>query len=115
MYSSAFTRQTGPIREVLEKARAPVGDDWALAWTVEDLESERVMEEKSGWFSTVEREVFKLDPFSGRGVDTGATRTKRATIMPERPFQVLDDMKPAGFNSVEKFVVSEKGRVLRYR
>jgi len=115
MYSSAFTRQSGPIREVLEKARADVGDDWALAWTVEDLESERVMQEKSGWFSTVEREVFKLDPFSGRGVDTGATQTKRAIIMPERPFQVLDDMKPPGFANVEKFVVSEKGRVLRYR
>ncbi len=115
MYSSTFTRQSGPIREVLEKARADVGDDWALAWTVEDLESERVMQEKSGWFSTVEREVFKLDPFSGRGVDTGATQTKRAIIMPERPFQVLDDMKPPGFANVEKFVVSEKGRVLRYR
>ncbi|MGB0901878.1 hypothetical protein [Halocynthiibacter sp.] len=115
MYSSAFTRQNGPIREVLEKAKAPAGNDWALAWTVEDLESEKTMKEKSGWFSTVDREVFKLDPFSGHGVDTGATRTKRAIIMPERPFQVLDDMKPAGFNSVEKFVVSEKGRVLRYR
>ncbi|MGB1216074.1 MAG: hypothetical protein ACPG4X_22125 [Pikeienuella sp.] len=115
MYSSAFTRQNGPIREVLEKAKAPAGNDWALAWTVEDLESEKTMQEKSGWFSTVDREVFKLDPFSGHGVDTGATRTKRAIIMPERPFQVLDDMKPAGFNSVEKFVVSERGRVLRYR
>ncbi|WP_166417534.1 hypothetical protein [Cochlodiniinecator piscidefendens] len=115
MYSSAFTRQSGPIREVLEQARSPVGEDWALAWTVEELESERVLEEKSGWFSTVEREVFALDPFSGRGVDTGATRTERALIMPERPYQALDEMNPPGFRNVRKFVVNPKGRVLSYR
>lgn len=115
MYSSAFTQQTGPIREVLDKARAPVGEDWALAWTVEELESERVTHEKSGWFSTVEREIFALDPFSGRGVDTGATRTERAIIMPERPYQALEEMNPPGFRAVRKFVVSPKGRVLSYR
>jgi hypothetical protein len=37
MYSHAFTLQSGPIREVLEEARAPEGEDWALVWTVEDL------------------------------------------------------------------------------
>ncbi|MCK0101271.1 hypothetical protein [Pseudohalocynthiibacter sp. F2068] len=115
MYSSTFTSQSGPIREVLEKANAPVGDDWALAWTVEELESERVTEERSGWFGTVEREIFALDPFSGRGVDTGATRTERAIILPQRPYQVLDEMSPPGFRSVRKFVVSPNGRVLSYR
>ena len=112
MYSSAFTQQTGPIREVLEEAKAPAGEDWALAWTVEELESERVTEERSGWFGTVEREIFALDPFSGRGVDTGATRTERAIILPERAFQVLAEKRPPGFQSVRKFVVGKGGRVL---
>ncbi|MCW9043758.1 MAG: hypothetical protein OQK05_10485, partial [Pseudopelagicola sp.] len=114
MYSSAFTQQAGPIREVLEAARAPEGEDWALAWTVEDLQSERVEEERAGWFSTVEREVFALDPFSGRGVDTGATRTERSIILPQRPFQALEELNPPGFASVTKYVVSPQGRVLRY-
>ncbi len=114
MYSSAFTRQTGPIREVLDEAGGQPGEDWALAWTVEELESERVETEKKGWFGTVEREIFALDPFSGRGVDTGATRVQRAVIMPERPFQVLAEKNPPGFRDVAKFVVSGD-RVVSYR
>lgn len=115
MYSSAFTRQTGPIREVLDGANAPPGEDWALAWTVEELESARVEHEKKGWFSTVEREVFALDPFSGRAAETGATRIERSVILPERPFQVLADLNPPGFRDVRKFVVGPSGRVLSYR
>lgn len=115
MYSSAFTRQTGPIRRVLEAAKAPPGEDWALAWTVEELESERSVTERSGWFGSVERQVFALDPFSGRGADTGATRTERAVILPERPFQALAEEDPPGFRTVRKFVVAPSGRVLAYR
>ena len=114
MYSHSYTRQHGPIREVLEQARAQPGEDWALAWTEETLQSERVREERAGWFSKVEREVFALDPFSGKGVETGATRTERAIILPERPFQVLAEKNPSGFASVRKFVVSPGGRVLVY-
>ena len=115
MYSHAYTEQTGPLREVLRDARSPEGQDWALAWTIEELQSERVTEQRSGWFSTVEREVFALDPFSGRGVDTGATRTERAIILPQRPYQVLEERRPPGFANVRKFVVSPQGRVLSYR
>jgi hypothetical protein len=114
MYSHSYTRQSGPLRAVLAEARSPEGQDWALAWTTEELESERVEEEKVGWFTTAEREVFALDPFSGRGVDTGATRTERAIILPERPYQVLAEKNPAGFASVRKFVVGPTGRVLSY-
>ncbi len=112
MYSSAFTEQSGPLREVLREARAPEGEDWALAWTMEELESREVREERAGWFGTVEREVFALDPFAGRGADTGATRMERAIIMPQRPFQALEEKNPPGFSSVRKFVVSNSGRVL---
>ncbi|SFK92919.1 hypothetical protein [Shimia haliotis] len=114
MYSSAFTRQSGPIREVLEAARAPEGEDWALAWTTEELMSERVTDEKSGWFGSVERQVFALDPFAGRGGDTGATSMERSIILPQRPFQALEELNPPGFSSVTKYVVSPQGRVLRY-
>ncbi|RVV96968.1 hypothetical protein EKE94_16300 [Mesobaculum littorinae] len=115
LYSSAYTRQTGPIHDVLSTAAAPEGQDWCLSWTLEELESERAVEERKGWFGTVERQVFALDPFSGQGPDTGATRTTRAAILPERPFQVLAEMDPPGFRKVTKYVVSPGGRVLTYR
>lgn len=114
MYSSRYTDQSGPLRAVLAEAGAPEGQDWALAWTVEDLESERVETERAGWFSTVEREVFALDPFAGRGAETGATRMQRSIILPQRPFQVLAEKNPPGFADVRKFVVSPSGQVLRY-
>ncbi len=115
MYSAGFTLQSGPIREVLEQAKAPEGEDWALAWTVEDLLSDRVEQERAGWFGTVEREIFALDPFAGRGADTGATRTDRSLILPQRPYQALAELNPPGFHGVRKFVVSPGGRVLSYR
>ncbi len=114
MYSHAFTRQAGPMGRVLSEAQAPEGQDWALVWTTEELESERVVEERSGWFGTVQREVFALDPFAGRGAETGATQTERAVILPQTPFQVLAEMNPPGFSTVRKFVVSPQGRVLVY-
>ncbi|GAA6202724.1 hypothetical protein [Aquicoccus sp. SU-CL01552] len=114
MYSHAFTEQTGPLREVLEEANAPEGQDWALAWTEEELESERAVTERSGWFSRVEREVFALDPFGGRGAETGATRSARSLILPQRVFQVLAEKYPPGLGDVRKFVVGPQGQVLRY-
>ncbi len=115
MYSHAFTEQTGPLREVLAEARAPEGEDWAMAWTTEDLVSDRTEREKSGWFGSVERQIFALDPMAGDGPETGATSTSRAIILPQRPYQVLEERRPAGFASVRKFVVSPQGRVLSYR
>ena len=112
MYSHDFTLQSGPISEVLANANAPDGQDWALVWTVEDLVSEREEAVSAGWFSTVERQVFALDPFSGRGVDTGATRTERMVILPERPYQALAELNPPGFRSVRKFVVGDGDRII---
>ena len=115
MYSHAFTQQSGPIREVLEKARAGMGEDWALVWTEEELVSERVEQEKSGWFGMVDREIFALDPIAGQGAETGATRMERAIILPERPYQALAELDPPGFRGLRKFVVSPTGQVLSYR
>ncbi len=114
MYSHAYTRQSGPIRDVLEQAGSAEGEDWALAWTDEVLVSERVRTERAGWFGTNEREIFAIDPLSG-GPETGATEQTRAIILPERPYQVLAERNPAGFAPIRKFVVGRSGRVLSYR
>jgi hypothetical protein len=114
MYSHAYTRQNGPLRDVLAEAKAPDGQDWAMVWTEEELISDRVIEEKSGWFSTVEREIFALDPMGEQLPDLGATNTERSIILPQRPYQVLEEHNPPGFSGVRKFVVNNSGRVLRY-
>jgi hypothetical protein len=115
MYSHSFTLQSGPISDVLATARAPEGQDWALVWTVEDLRAERVEQVKDGWFSTVERQIFALDPFAGKGVDTGATRMERMVVLPEQPFQALAELNPPGFRDVRKFVVGAGGRIIPTR
>ncbi|MFU1479279.1 hypothetical protein ACM25N_16795 [Roseovarius sp. C7] len=114
LYAEGYTRQSGPIHDVLIEAATSPGDHWALAWTDEVLQSERVIEERAGWFGTVEREVFALDPFAGRGADIGASRMDRSIILPERPYQVLAEKAPPGFSQVTKYVVGNSGRVLRY-
>jgi hypothetical protein len=50
MYSHAYTQQNGPLRDVLAEAKAPEGQDWAMVWTEEELLSNKVIEEKAGWF-----------------------------------------------------------------
>ncbi|THD83837.1 hypothetical protein E7811_09970 [Aliigemmobacter aestuarii] len=115
MYSHSFTLQSGPIADVLAMANAPEGQDWALVWTVEDLVSEREESVQDGWFSKVDRQIFTLDPFAGRGADTGATRTERMIVLPERPFQALVEKKPPGFADVRKFVVGAGGRLISTR
>jgi len=103
MYSSAFTRQTEGLGQVLAAARAPAGQDWALAWTLEELDADRTETERKGWFGSVERTVFDL-----RGpdaTDAGATRTERAAILPERIYQALVETRAPGFSDVTKYVV----------
>ncbi|MFA9231247.1 MAG: hypothetical protein ACEQSU_10950 [Microgenomates group bacterium] len=110
MHSHDFTLQSGPIGEVLANANAPDGNDWALVWTVEDLVSEREDEIKDGWFSTANRQIWKLDPISG--IDTGTTKTERMVILPERPYQALVELDPPGFRDLRKFVVGDGGRII---
>ncbi|MGR3501892.1 hypothetical protein [Pseudaestuariivita sp.] len=112
MYSSMYTSQSGPLLEVLASAQAPEGQDWALVWTEERLETEAPRTERTGWFSSRELQVFKRDPFRA---DSGMTAMDRAVILPQRPYQVLAERQPAGFSNVRKFVVSGQGRVLDYR
>lgn len=113
MYSAGFTLQSGPISKVLEDAKAPDDEDWALVWTVEDLASEREEAVKDGWFSTVGRQIYRLDPLVG--AETGATRLERMIIVPERPYQVMVEQNPAGFRDIRKFVVGAGGRIIPTR
>ncbi len=113
MYSASFTLQSGPISKVLEGAKAPEGEDWALVWTVEDLVSEREEEVKEGWFGTSMRQIYKLDPLTG--ADSGTTRTDRMIILPEKPYQVFVEQNPAGLRDLRKFVVGAGGRILPTR
>jgi hypothetical protein len=110
MYSASFTLQSGPISKVLEGAKAPEGQDWALVWTVEDLVSDREEEVKEGWFSSSLRQVYKLDPVAG--ADLGATRQDRMIILPEKPYQVLVEQNPKGLQGLRKFVVGAGGRLV---
>ncbi len=110
MYSAGFTLQSGPISKVLEGAKAPEGEDWALVWTVEDLVSDREEEVKDGWFSTVGRQVYKLDAVAG--AELGATRQERMIILPEKPYQVLVEQDPKGLRGLRKFVVGAGGRLI---
>jgi hypothetical protein len=112
MYSHDFTLQSGPISQVLSDAKAPDGDDWALVWTVEDLLSDHEEEVKDGWFSSAERQVFKLDPFAP---DSGMTRIDRMVILPERPYQVLVELNQPGLRDLRKFVVGAGGQILPAR
>ena len=110
MYSASFTLQSGPISKVLEGTKAPEGEDWALVWTVEDLVSDREEEVKDGWFSTAQRQVYKLDPVAG--AELGATRQDRMIILPEKPYQVLVEQNPRGLQGLRKFVVGAGGRLI---
>lgn len=110
MYSASFTLQSGPISRVLEDARAPEGQDWALVWTVEDLVSDREEVVKDGWFSSRTRQIYRLDPLTG--ADTGATVQERMIILPERPYQVLVEQDPPGLRGIRKFIVGAGGRLI---
>ncbi len=115
MYSNRFTRQNGPLNAILADADGKAGEDWALAWTVETLLSDRMEREKKGFFGSVEREIFKLDHFGGTEAETGASEVRRALILPQRPYQVLKEQSPPGFKGVRKYVVGGSGKILSYR
>jgi len=116
MYSHAFTEQTGPLREVLADASGKEGMDWALAWTVETLVSSKTEKKSTGFFSSAERQVYQLDPFDGMGAaEKGLTHQQRSLILPQRPYQVLEERNPPGFSNVRKYVVGNRGRILSHK
>lgn len=115
VYSREFTVQEGPVRQVLEDARAEAGEDWAMAMTLEDLQAERAEMQSSGLFSVTERQIFKLDPLNVAGAGQGATSAQRFLILPQRPFQALSALDPPGFRNIRKYVPAPNGQVTGYR
>jgi hypothetical protein len=119
MYSHTFTQQTGPLRNVLSEASSQPGEDWALAWTTETLEAASTKREPFGFFGSVELQIFKLDPFASSGEANqdaaGHTHQQRSLILPQRPYQVLEELDPPGFGNIRKFVVSPSGKILSYK
>lgn len=115
IYSQQFTTQEGPIREVLDNARAPVGEDWAMAVTIEDLQAERAVMESSGLFGVTERQIFKLDPLGLGGTGQGSTAVERLLILPVRPYQSLAELNPPGFRNIRKYVPLPGGGATSYR
>lgn len=67
---------------------------------MEDLVSDREEAVKDGWFSTAQRQVYKLDPVAG--VELEATRQDRMIILPEKPYQVLVEQNPRGLQGLRK-------------
>ncbi|MEM7242698.1 MAG: hypothetical protein AAF429_10985 [Pseudomonadota bacterium] len=114
MYSHAFTEQSGPLRDILRDAKSPVGEDWALTWTVETLLSKDVMTEKTGIFSSAERQIFALDEANPKMVERGLSEERRALIIPHRAYQVLEERIPVSLRDVRKYVVGKGGKILVY-
>ena len=119
MYSHVFTQQTGPLRDVLSQAGGKPGDDWAFAWTTETLVASGSEFESSGFFSSVERQIYQLDPFDlaagSEQESVGHTTQQRFILLPQRPYQILQELSPAGFADIRKYAVSPSGRILSYK
>lgn len=112
MYSHAFTRQKGPLREILAEASGAPGLDWTMSWSVETLLSKKAEQKSSGIFGKVETEVYHLDPYDAASHDAGVTHLERSIILPHRPYQVLIDKDFSSLRNVRKYVVAADGSVM---
>jgi len=115
MYSHKFTKQRGPLREILSEAKGEPGLDWALAWTVESLVSENTTKEKTGMFSTAQRELYRIDTLNAKAAEDGATEIAHSLILPHRAFQVLEEKDPPSLRDVRKYVVGKNAKILSYK
>lgn len=113
MHHAGFTLQTGPMGDILKEVAGTEGQDWALVWTVEDLVSDREESVKDGWFSSVQRQIWKLG--EEWGGPTGTTRTEQMMVVPERVAQVLIERNPPGLRDARKFIVGAGGRLMVQR
>jgi hypothetical protein len=119
MYSHTFTQQSGPLRDVLAEVAGKPGEDWALAWTTETLVASGSEFESAGFFSSVERQIYQLDPLSAQSPASqdvaGHSHQQRSLILPQRPYQVLEERNPPGFANIRKYAVSPSGKILSYK
>jgi hypothetical protein len=113
MYSHAFTEQHGPLRDILAQAAGEPGLDWTLTWTVETLNSKSSIEEKTGFFSKTERQVYDVDT-TRLGLQ-GVTDSYQSIILPHRAYQVMEEMNHAMLRRARKYVVGDGDQILSYR
>ena len=113
MYSHAFTEQHGPLRDILADASGEAGLDWALTWTVETLEAKATEQEKTGFFSSAERQIYDIDPMLP-GIQ-GVTNRRQSLILPHRAYQVLEEKKPTSLRNIRKYVVGSNSKILSYK
>ncbi|TQV83187.1 hypothetical protein [Denitrobaculum tricleocarpae] len=112
MYSHTFTRQQGPLREILAEASGAPGLDWTMSWSVETLLSKKTEQKAAGIFGKVETEVFHIDPYDTASQEAGVTHLERSIILPHRPYQVLIDKDFSSLRNVRKYVVAADGSVM---
>ena len=112
MYSHAFTEQHGPLRDVLSDASGEPGLDWALSWQVETLTSKDVTWEKTGFFSSTERQIYDVD--TARLGMNGLTDFHQSLLVPHRAYQVLEEKDPPSLRTTRKYVLGNNGEVLSY-
>ena len=113
MYSHAFTEQHGPLRDILAQASGEPGLDWTLTWTVENLVSKSSFEEKTGFFSRTERQIYDVDA-TRLGVQ-GVSDSHQSIILPHHAFQVMEEMNHAMLRQSRKYVVGDGNQILSYR
>ena len=108
MYSSAFTEQTGPLRQVLEDARSPQGARLGAGLDRRGIGVRgHRRTRRDGFRVPSSARCSRSIRLSGRGAETGAPKVERSIILPQRPFQALEERNPPGFGDVRKFVVSK--------
>ena len=112
MYSHTFTKQRGPLAEILAEAGGEPGLDWILGWTVETLQSQRSERKPSGLFGETVTEIFDLDHYDEAAVASGASKIEQSIILPQPPYQVLLDRNDPSLRGLRKFVVGPEGTVL---
>jgi hypothetical protein len=45
----------------------------------------------------------------------GHSHQQRSLILPQRPYQVLEERNPPGFANIRKYAVSPSGKILSYK
>jgi len=113
MYSHGPTRsKNGPLRDVLQRRKAPEGQDWAMVWTGKSLLSDRVIERgKQAGFHQRAAD-FALEPMDN-SCPIWATAYAAASSTPTPLSGAGKNItRPAFVGGAAKFVVSNAGRVL---
>lgn len=107
-----FTRQRGPVGDVLGDVGGDPGETWAFEHVVEELVSERTERRSSGLFSEVDREIYALDTVDPEVRDAGASAIERSLVLTYRPYQLLADRRPPQLARTRIYVVDGDGHIM---